>query len=254
MAVICRWDTWSVWKCKLQNIHRKTFTEHLFCYATKVLRQCGPAQKLINNCGTWMDVTGNAGVLYNRNLLWISGLLYNPNLLRIFKGILLTNAGSTYVLLPNCYRMYTGGNITQKRLLQTHRKLTVEPLPLEPSMRQVKTITVHPAVTEVGYLYNTDSTLMLHHPSTAGRVAMTLGKWCRCGCRSSDGLTNLECICCTEGQLLDSRLGADDIQCITQHQGVATLCLNPVVVLSMWPYIMSFKNLKGPIQRELTNR
>ena len=47
-----------------------------------------------------MDVTGNAGVFYNPNLLWISGVLYNPNLLRIFKGFLLTNAGSTYVLLP----------------------------------------------------------------------------------------------------------------------------------------------------------
>ena len=33
MAVICRWDTLSVWKCKLQNIHhvhRTTFTKHLF--------------------------------------------------------------------------------------------------------------------------------------------------------------------------------------------------------------------------------
>ena len=43
MAVICRWDTLSVWKCKLQNIHRITVTEHFFCYATKVLWQCGPA-------------------------------------------------------------------------------------------------------------------------------------------------------------------------------------------------------------------
>ena len=34
MAVICRWDTLSVWKCKLQNIHRiTTVTEHF--YATQ---------------------------------------------------------------------------------------------------------------------------------------------------------------------------------------------------------------------------
>ena len=107
---------------------------------------------------------------------------------------------------------------------------------------------------EDGYLYNTDSTVRLHHPSTAGRVAMTLGEWCQCGSCSSDGLTDLECICCTEWQLLESRLGADNIQCVTQHQDVATLCLNPVVLLSMWPYIMAFKNLKGPIPRQLTNR
>ena len=47
LAVICRWDTLSVLKCKLQNIHRITVTEHLFCYATKVLWQCGPALMLL---------------------------------------------------------------------------------------------------------------------------------------------------------------------------------------------------------------
>ena len=98
------------------------------------------------------------------------------------------------------------------------------------------------------------STVRLPHPSTADRVAMTLGEWCRCGSCTSDGLTDLECICCTEWQLLESRLGADNIKCVTQHQDVATLCLNPVVLLSMWPYIMAFKSLKCPIPRQLTNK
>ena len=89
--------------------------------------------------------------------------------------------------------------------------------------------------------------------STLGRSAQSADEWCRCECCSSTNLTDSECVCCTEWTLLDERLNGG-LQCVTGHPDLAILCLNRVVLLSMWPYIMAFKGHRGPIPSELTNR
>ena len=89
--------------------------------------------------------------------------------------------------------------------------------------------------------------------STHGRSSQPAHEWCQCQRCSSDNMRDAECVCCTEWTLLDSRLGGE-MPCISGHPDLAVLCLNRVVLVSMWPYVMAFKGIRGPIPRELTNR
>ena len=97
-----------------------------------------------------------------------------------------------------------------------------------------------------------DDTVVVRSP-TEGRSEKPAGEWCQCGQCSNAHLTDVMCLCCYEWTLLESRLD-NGLQCITEHPDFPILCLNPVVLLSMWPYVMAFKRMRGPIPLSLNNR
>ena len=88
---------------------------------------------------------------------------------------------------------------------------------------------------------------------TRGQSVQFIDEWCHCECCSSMNLMDSECVCCTEWARLDERLNAG-LQCVTGLPYFAILCLNHVVLLSMWPYIIMFKGHHEPIPSELANR
>ena len=89
--------------------------------------------------------------------------------------------------------------------------------------------------------------------SIEGRSSRDVATWCICyGC-STDNLTDMECICCKEWSLLEGRF-AENQTCIATHPDLSVLCFDTVVLTSMWPYVMQFKGIRGPIPRQLTNR
>lgn len=90
--------------------------------------------------------------------------------------------------------------------------------------------------------------------TTNGRSLDNASNWCQCGSCSTANMSDIECICCTEWSLLDSRLESAQFECITKHEDIAVLCLNRVVLNSMWAYVMQFRKERGPIPATLNNR
>lgn len=88
----------------------------------------------------------------------------------------------------------------------------------------------------------------------AGRSKMSAEMWCECGFCTSEHLSDIECICCHEWSMIDERRERSEVSCIATHEDIDVLCLNTVVLLSMWPFIMAFKKMHGPIPSELNNK
>ena len=98
-----------------------------------------------------------------------------------------------------------------------------------------------------------DDTVHIHGESLAGRSIGDPGTWCKCGHCINDHMADSMCICCQEWTILEGRHHGND-QCISTHSDIDILCLNPVVLLSMWPFVMVFKGIRGPIPLSLNNR
>ena len=84
----------------------------------------------------------------------------------------------------------------------------------------------------------------LHFTSpVSGRSSWVVTSWCTCDTAcdhcTNDNLRDKECMCCREWALINRRL-TEELQCITNHPDIEILCLNTVVLTSMWPYIMSW--------------
>ena len=90
--------------------------------------------------------------------------------------------------------------------------------------------------------------------TTAGRSQSLVSEWCKCGCCSNTHLSDIECICCHEWSYLDERIATKELKCVTHHPHLSKLCLDWVYLTSMWPYIMEFKKIRGPIPEFLNNR
>ena len=59
----------------------------------------------------------------------------------------------------------------------------------------------------------------------------------RCDCGECQVMpTPLECLCCTEIELVDSKRG--ELQCVTEHDGFVANCLNrDVLEVSLYEYV-----------------
>ena len=91
--------------------------------------------------------------------------------------------------------------------------------------------------------------------SVDNRSKQDPSQWCVClGCENGY-MKDKECLCCAEWAVIDKRVrDLPMISCIKNHPDLEVLCLNSIVLLSMWPYIMKFKKIRGPIPENLTNR
>ena len=84
-----------------------------------------------------------------------------------------------------------------------------------------------------------------------GRSKMAVHEWCRCNNHcTTEKMRDIDCICCHEWALSKKRI-FPGLACVTQHKDLDVLCKNKTVLISMWPYIMRYKKIKGPIPNEL---
>ena len=74
-----------------------------------------------------------------------------------------------------------------------------------------------------------------------------------CGCEVSVFLSERECICCHEWDILKEKLEVEDVDCVTQHMDFDSACLNPSVLATSYVTCMRFKGIGSWAQAILIN-
>ena len=75
-----------------------------------------------------------------------------------------------------------------------------------------------------------------------------------CVCEACVSLSERECICCHEWDILEEKLKVEDVDCVTQHKDFEVVCLNPTVLATSYIAYMRFKCMGGRAPDILNNK
>ena len=75
-----------------------------------------------------------------------------------------------------------------------------------------------------------------------------------CGCEVCVSLSETECICCHEWDILEEKLEVEDVNCVTQHMDLNVICLNPSALATSYGAFMRFKCIGGRAPAILNNK
>ena len=96
---------------------------------------------------------------------------------------------------------------------------------------------------------NSDDDSDLEGNEDINRVGNT--PWCEC--EKCTVFSEKECVCCQEWDILHDRLEGG-VDCVTDHQEFATICMNEAVLATAYVAFMRFKGIGGRAPNILDSR